>query len=292
LFLIDWEFGLIPYNGTLRSLIAGPFQRGEEHLRLKDIAQHNFWNLGGVSISLPNHLSQKIKATPFSITAAGVDRIAWASSPNGEFNLKEAYKLACIAIDFPRDLPFTGAWVWKVNTFPKVRCFLWQCLHRSIPVREVLVARGINIPTLYPLYNDAIETIIHTLRDYPQARIFWDSLLPSNLSSWFYNINLGDWLHLNCASNLSFTSGISWGTLFPFGVWSLWLRQNKVVFGNNPNHKSLMTETLAKAAEFAFLGAHTKARRITTSIQVRWNAPPDRWFKLNSDGSPWEIRAE
>ena len=57
------------------------------------------------------------------------------------------------------------------------------------------------------------------------------------------------------------------------------------MFGNNPSHKSLMTETLAKAAEFAFLGAHTKARRFTTSIQVRWNAPPDKWFKLNSDGS-------
>ena len=154
-------------DGTLRSLIAGPFQRGEEHLRLKDIAQHNFWNLGGVSFSLPNHLSQKIKATPLPITAASVDRIAWASSPNGEFDLKEAYKLACIATNCPHDLPFVGAWVWKANTFPKVRRFLWQCLHRSIPVREVLYARRINIPTLCPLCNDEIETIIHTLRDCP-----------------------------------------------------------------------------------------------------------------------------
>ena len=42
-------------DGTLRSLIAGPLQRGEDHLLSKDIVQHNFWNLGDVSFSLPNH---------------------------------------------------------------------------------------------------------------------------------------------------------------------------------------------------------------------------------------------
>ena len=93
-------------DGTLRSLIAGPLQRGEDHLLSKDIVQHNFWNLGDVSFSLPNHLSQKIKATPILITATSVDRIAWASSPSGDFDLKEAYKLACIANDCLCELPF------------------------------------------------------------------------------------------------------------------------------------------------------------------------------------------
>ena len=93
-------------DGTLRSLIAGPLQRGEDHLLLKDIVQHNFWNLGDVSFSLPNHLNQKIKATPILITATSVDRIAWASSPSGDFDLKEAYKLACIANDCLCELPF------------------------------------------------------------------------------------------------------------------------------------------------------------------------------------------
>ena len=98
-------------------------------------------------------------------------------------------------------------------------------------------------------------------------------------------MNIEDWLCTNCASNLASTSGISWGIIFPFGVWSLWLQRNKVVFGNNPSHKPLMTETIAKVAEFAFLGAHTKARCSLTTIQVQWYAPPDNWFKSNSDGS-------
>ncbi|KAL0011149.1 hypothetical protein SO802_006257 [Lithocarpus litseifolius] len=153
------------------------------------------------------------KATPIPITTASIDRIAWASTPNGDFDLKEAYKLACMANDCPRDLPFAGAWVWKANTFPKVRCFLWQCLHRSIPVREVLSARGINITSLCPLCNDAIESIIHNLRDCPQARSFWESLLPPEYRSWFFDMNIEDWLRTNCASNLASTSGISWANV-------------------------------------------------------------------------------
>ena len=63
-------------DGTLRSLIAGPFQRGEESLLLKDFVQHNFWNLGSLSFTLLDHLSQKIKATPFPLAIASVDYIA------------------------------------------------------------------------------------------------------------------------------------------------------------------------------------------------------------------------
>ena len=98
-------------------------------------------------------------------------------------------------------------------------------------------------------------------------------------------MNIEDWIRTNCASNLASTLGISWGIIFPFGVWILWLRHNKVMFGNNPSHKPLTTETIAKATEFAFLGAHTKVRCSLTTIQVQGYAPLDNWFKLNSNGS-------
>ena len=98
-------------------------------------------------------------------------------------------------------------------------------------------------------------------------------------------MNIEDWIRTNCASNLASTLGISWGIIFPFGVWILWLWHNKVMFRNNPNHKPLMTETIAKASEFAFLVAHMKVRRSSTTIQVQWYAPLDNWFKLNSNGS-------
>ncbi|KAK7855050.1 hypothetical protein CFP56_029838 [Quercus suber] len=134
--------------------------------------------------------------------------------------------------------PFTGGWVWKANTYPKIRCFLWQCLHKSIPVRGVLAARGVITPTLCPLCNIASESIIHLLRDCPQARL-------------------------------------NWGVVFPFGVWSLWLWRNKVVFRDTSSQRSLKSETIARATEFAFLGVNGKVRRPVVSVQVRWLPPPE-----------------
>ena len=104
--------------------------------------------------------------------ATGVDKISWSSSPNGEFEFKEAYKLACTMHNNPHCDHFMGNWIWKISTLPKIKCFLWQYFHRSIPTREALNKRGLNIPPCCPLCNDDVESIIHTLRDCWHARDF------------------------------------------------------------------------------------------------------------------------
>ncbi|KAK7845491.1 putative ribonuclease h protein [Quercus suber] len=201
------------------------------------------------------------------MVASGVDRISWASSPNGEFDLKEAYKLVC------------------ETTVPKIKCFLWQCLHKSIPSRDVLIARGLNIPHSCPLGCNEVESIIHILRDCPQARAFWDSFSPPLPPNIFYGTNLLDWLRINCTSHQRSSSNIPWSYLFPFSVWCLWLRRNKVIFRESSTCKSLMEETISKATEFTFLGVNERARRPQTIIQVQWFSPLERWFKLNTDRS-------
>lgn len=60
---------------------------------------------------------------------------------------------------------FDGDWIWKVPTIPKVKCFLWQCYHKSIPVRSVLAARGMHITPLCQLCEEDPESFVHVLRD-------------------------------------------------------------------------------------------------------------------------------
>ncbi|KAK7843044.1 hypothetical protein CFP56_012948 [Quercus suber] len=88
-------------------------------------------------------------------------------------------------------------------------------------VRDVLAARGIVTPTLCPLCNNASESIIHMLRDCPHFRLFWDSLAIPIQPNLFYGSNLEVWLRVNCVSQHKSFSGLNWGTVFPFGVWSL-----------------------------------------------------------------------
>ena len=163
--------------------------------------------------------------------------------------------------------------------------FLWQCFHRSIPTREVLNKRGLNIPPCYPLCNDGVESIIHTLRDCRHARDFWNSFPPLIQSNPFYGANLLMWLRINYTSHLHSSVGITWSTLFTFGVWCLWIRRNSFIFRNQHNKKNLMAKTIAKASEFAFLGVNEGHHCSLTTIQVRWLPPSEHWFKLNSNGS-------
>ena len=128
------------------------------------------------------------------MAATSVDHISWCSSPDGEFDLKEAYNLACVVHDSHLYESFMGNWVWKTIALPKIKCFLWQCIHKSIPAREVLDARGLVVPISCPLCNAEVESIIHILRDCPLAKEFWNSFPIPIHSCTFYGTNLLDWL--------------------------------------------------------------------------------------------------
>ena len=61
--------------------------------------QHNSWNLGNISFTFPYSLRQRIRATPIPMVVASVDHISWCSSLDREFDLKEAYNMACVVQD-------------------------------------------------------------------------------------------------------------------------------------------------------------------------------------------------
>ena len=66
-----------------------------------------------------------------TLLSRGVDKLVWSGSPKGTFDLKSTYRIAmgdeCIK-------PFSALWIWKVNTLPRIRTFLWKCAHNSIGV--------------------------------------------------------------------------------------------------------------------------------------------------------------
>uniref|UniRef100_A0A7N2R816 RNase H type-1 domain-containing protein n=1 Tax=Quercus lobata TaxID=97700 RepID=A0A7N2R816_QUELO len=96
------------------------------------------------------------------MSAASVDNISWCSSPNGEFDLKEAYNLACAVQD---------------AHFAYIKVF---------PLEKFFGARGLAVPISCPLCNVDVESIILILRDCPLAKEFWDSFPIPIQTSTFY----------------------------------------------------------------------------------------------------------
>ena len=77
----------------LRSLISSLLNKGEENIRLKDVASYFGWNMENISFSFPTPMLLEMKATPLPFSFQGKDRITWHYSTNGEFKLKDAYHL-------------------------------------------------------------------------------------------------------------------------------------------------------------------------------------------------------
>ncbi|KAL0013403.1 hypothetical protein SO802_000472 [Lithocarpus litseifolius] len=173
-------------RGPLRSLIAGPLNKGEGGMMLKDVVSFLGWNWLNCSFVFPERLMLEMKATPVSFSAQISDRITWSSSPSGNFELKDAYRLARMEVDGACNKSFDGEWIWRVSSIPKIKCFLWQCYHKSIPVSSVLAAREMDVPTICQLCNSSTETIL--LRDCQVAQNLWTALSPPLLAVSFFDV--------------------------------------------------------------------------------------------------------
>lgn len=151
-------------TGPIRGLISGPLNRGDDSLLLSDVVNKFGCNWNAISIPITRKLMLKIKAMPIPFSTSCPHHISWTSSSNGSFELKEAYRLVNSVDDSISQPLGSGEWIWKVQSIPKIRCFKWQCWHRSIPVRNVLAARGVPIPALCPVCKNDKRHHSHSQR--------------------------------------------------------------------------------------------------------------------------------
>jgi ribonuclease HI len=178
-----------------------------------------------------------------------------------------------------------SSWLWKVKTSPRIMFFLWQCYHNSIPVRATLVSRGLNIDSSCPRCLGANETLIHCLRDCPDSVAFWQAIkIPSSCVNTFF-LACSDWLLTNCSSSTSHANRIPWQTVFAFGIWSLWLRRNQIIFKAESILPNPAVCAVSHASEFFYLMDVKTNATNRIPISVKWNPPPVNWAKLNTDGS-------
>lgn len=221
----------------VRELIEGPLTRHETDLTNTNMFQFERWCWEKISFELPSEILEKILAIPMQLLGEREDTLAWKTSQDGDFSTASAYELAK-----PEDTnlqSFSGKWLWKLDTLPKIKHFLWLSFHHNVPVRQVLNARGILCNTCCPLCQNQEETIIYLLRDCPFALRFWNKIgTPQSISN-FLHLDLLEWIKQNCHCDIRVqTNGIPWQSQFPFAIKGLWKHRNRVVFENlvsNPN---------------------------------------------------------
>ena len=160
-------------KGSLRQQVQGPLPRGVAEWKVKDITSSEGWRWDHIPFDFPSSIKLEIQAIPFALASSSRDKIMWTESPSGEFNLKSAYRMASGLI---HNSAFSGQWICKLDTLPKIQFFLWKCVHNSIGVNGCLSARGMEVDARCPRCIKENETIIHALRNCDVVRPVWNKL--------------------------------------------------------------------------------------------------------------------
>lgn len=134
-----WHGNWTP-KGPFRHLVHGPLSWEEEQLEVKDVVADLAWDWNWLHFDLPAEIKVMIQTIPVSITNQGWDKLIWNGNPRGSFDLKSAYSST---LDAESSSSVKCGWIWKVETLPRIKTFLWQCAHDSIGVKGCLVRRGV-----------------------------------------------------------------------------------------------------------------------------------------------------
>lgn len=114
---------------------------------------------------------------------------------------------------------FEGKWIWKVDTLPKIQCFIWKCYLHSLPFKELLVARGIAENGVCEHYGLGSELILNVLRDCLFVKKNWANLNNTLCDEDFFSSGLCGWLKSNLKDFKELADGqIPWEVQFAFGV--------------------------------------------------------------------------
>lgn len=269
--------------GPIRSCIQGPLPQGSANLTLKDLRAPFGWNWSAIPFELPTEIKANIQAVTLPVAARSSDKLAWKYSTKGNFDTKSAYLLA---LDMMEAESFSGSWIWKLQTLPRIQMFIWWCMHNSIGVKECLAKRGIPLDTSCPLCHDHVESISHALRDCRLVKPLRHQLGYHNSSSFFFSQDLKTWLSSNANSRSTRKfNGVPWHFIFPFAIWLIWKHRNQVVFNNKEINPNLIKVITMQATEYVLCVTQPRCSNRMEIRQVRWEKPNPSWVKLNTDGS-------
>lgn len=142
-------------------------------------ARTGFWDLE----SLEEHFFPqdiiKIKAIKPVISLE--DFFVWKYNKSGDFSVKSAYWLAdsinnSVLIDEaimqPSIIPLKSE-VWKLQTDPKIKIFLWKVLSNALPAAVALLSRGMKVDDCCQICGQEGESVNHILFLCPFARQVW-----------------------------------------------------------------------------------------------------------------------
>ena len=128
------------------------------------ILQNRNWNIGKLTQILNDQAIIK-KVQGITIPNHDIeDTFCWGLNGSGNFSTKSATWMAQEP-QLVHNTVWKHKWIWQIDTMPKIKNFLWQVCYNAIPIRGLLLARGLHLDPACPLCLDDIESLDHMFKE-------------------------------------------------------------------------------------------------------------------------------
>lgn len=178
-----WEDPWVPRPTTFR--IMSPPKQQLKQVKELILPNGKEWNLPLMKAVLSLIDVQVISSIPLNAEECD-DKLIWHYCKNGIYNVKSGYQVAqhlvrngCESQKAEGEGSNTQAqedvWIslWKLSVPPKLKVFIWKCLHEFIPCKEHLFQKKLIRDTECPSCGAAVESPSHLFFKCDFARAFW-----------------------------------------------------------------------------------------------------------------------
>ena len=218
------------------------------------------------------------------------DSLIWPLTPSGAYSVKSAYQMLSSATikltaSSSSSEGFKGVWkgIWRIHVPNCVRHFMWRAVKDSLPTKLSLFRRHVMGDALCPLYDEAQESILHSLWYCEQAQVAWRSV---RSFAPLYGKHHRTFMDLFESVLLQHSSyDIAW---FATITWCLWQRRNRLR-EHQPMWPLLEVGRWAHHLVDEFLEAQKMDMKpVVNHSPVRWTPPSETLYKANFDAAVFE----
>lgn len=159
------------------------------------------------------------------------DRLYWTPSKNGWFSTASAIELVTKTNAMN---PSPNNWIWKLDTFPKVRNFLWKIDTNGLPTKARLRAKHISTPTGCLMCFCTVEDSPHLMVTCPHTLNITRKINPKT-EQVLRTYDITNKTPAAILTEIHQKLGKTEFTELAVIWWCLWLQRNKLAFQQIPN---------------------------------------------------------
>lgn len=225
------------------------------------------------------------------------NHLYWKTSKDGWFHTSATYELITKQQEITN---YPYEWIWKLDTRPKIKNFMWKLLNNGLPIKARLQKNRAIVPTCCTFYNHSLEDSEHLFLTCPFTTNMINQI-KQNIAGLISMVHTQRWVVHTQDMNIKETTqrlklALTHEELVMLSTnwWCLWHFRNQSIFSTTPetnikDHSHYIIKqitywekTKKLDHEEDYIGKHN-INNPRKKKNIAWKKPSPGYHKINFD---------